>query len=87
MILSGCIYELRYRNQLYNDKGPYNRETSPLIFSASQWTGLYVIETSVMKELSYKILSSPRFWEHVNYNFISHAIFFCIFYTKQPFIM
>ena len=30
----------------------YHIETSLLIFSANQWTGFYVIETSVMKELN-----------------------------------
>ena len=30
---------------------PYEKETSPLISSANQWTGFYVIETTVTKEL------------------------------------
>ena len=30
-------------------------ETSPLICSANQWTGFYMITTSVMNELSKKI--------------------------------
>ena len=33
--------------------GPYRIETSPLIWRANQWTGFYIIETSVMKELIY----------------------------------
>ena len=34
--------------------GRYHIETSPLICSANQWTGFYMISASVMKELSYK---------------------------------
>ena len=30
---------------------PYHIETSPLISKANQWTDVYVIENSVMKEL------------------------------------
>ena len=37
--------------QLFRDGGPYHRETSPLIYIANQWTGFYMILTSVMKEL------------------------------------
>ena len=37
--------------KLFYNRDPYYRETSPLIFSANQWTGFYMIETSVMKEL------------------------------------
>ena len=32
-------------------KGPYHIETSTLICRANQWTGSYLIGTSVMKEL------------------------------------
>ena len=32
--------------------GPYNTQTSPLICSENEWTGIYMIETSVMEELS-----------------------------------
>ena len=31
-------------------------ETSSLICSANQWTGFYMIETSVMKELMYFVV-------------------------------
>ena len=37
--------------KLFYNRDPYYRETSPLIFSANQWTGFYMIEASVMKEL------------------------------------
>ena len=31
---------------------PYHVETSPLIYSANQWTRFYMITASVMKELT-----------------------------------
>ena len=37
--------------KFFHDEGLYHTETSPLIFSANQWTGSYVTETCVMKEL------------------------------------
>ena len=37
--------------------GPYHTETSPLICTANQWTGFYMIRTSIMKEL---LLSSRQ---------------------------
>ena len=40
------------RFQLFRDEGIYHKETSPLICRANQWTGLYIIGTSSMKELS-----------------------------------
>ena len=39
---------------LFHDRGRYHIETSPLIYSANQCTGFYVITASVMKELSDK---------------------------------
>ena len=36
-------------NQLFHDGGPYHIENSPLISQANQWTGFYMIGTSVMK--------------------------------------
>ena len=41
-------------NYLFHDGGPYHIEISPLISSANQWTGFYMIMTSVMKELKQK---------------------------------
>ena len=38
-------------SQLFHEGGPYHIEASPLICSANQLTGFYVIEASVMKEL------------------------------------
>ena len=39
---------------LLHDEGSYHIETSPLIYRANQWTGFYMIGTSVMKELNWK---------------------------------
>ena len=36
---------------LFHDGGRYHIETSPVICSANQWTGFYMITASVMKEL------------------------------------
>ena len=35
-----------------SDGGPYHVETSPLICSANQWTGFYMIGTFFIKELN-----------------------------------
>ena len=45
-------------------------ETSPLIYSANQWTGFYMIETSVMKKLGHtaKLLietTAHRNWDYL----------------------
>ena len=46
--------------KLFHDEGLCHIETSPLILSANQWTGIYMIETCVIKELIKKsILLSP----------------------------
>ena len=37
--------------KLFDNGGPYHIDTSPLICSANQWTGFYMIRTSVKKEL------------------------------------
>ena len=51
-ILKMCLIILRnYALTLSHYCGPYHRETSPLICRENQWTGLYMIETTVMKEL------------------------------------
>ena len=36
---------------LFRDGSPYHIETSLLIWFANQWTGLYIIGTSIMIEL------------------------------------
>ena len=43
----------------FHDGGRYHIETSPLICSANQWTGFYMITASVMKGLKHlaKIVS------------------------------
>ena len=38
-------------HELFHEGGPYHAVTSPLICRADQWIGLYMIKTSVMKEL------------------------------------
>ena len=45
---------------LLPDGGPYHIETSPLIFSGSQWTGFYMVGNSIMKEL--KSEKFIRYW-------------------------
>ena len=41
-----------YENiELFHDGGHYHIETSPLICSAYQWAGFYMIGTSFIKEL------------------------------------
>ena len=35
----------------FNDGGPYHIETGPSIFAANQWTGFYMVGTSIMQEL------------------------------------
>ena len=42
------------------DRGPCHIETSPLICRANQWTGFYMIRTSVMKELMLGIIYLVR---------------------------
>ena len=43
------VHFLKYRH--FHDGGAYHIETSPLIWSVNQWTGFYMLEISVMKEL------------------------------------
>ena len=39
-------------SKLFHAGDPYHIETSPFICRANQWTGFYVIGTSVMEELN-----------------------------------
>ena len=39
------------RNEPFQDGGRYHIETSPLIYGANQWSGFYMIRTSVLKGL------------------------------------
>ena len=43
--------KISYRVNSLHDGGPYHVETSPMICRANQWTGFYVIGTSVVKGL------------------------------------
>ena len=51
-IIKSQIFNFADDNTLCSfNKGPYHIETSPMICSANQWTGFYVIETSGVKKL------------------------------------
>ena len=39
--------------QFFCDRGPSHIETSPRICRANQWTGFYIIGTSIMNELKH----------------------------------
>ena len=41
-----CFYQ-------FHDGGPFHIETNPFIWKANQWTGIYMIGTTVMNELMY----------------------------------
>ena len=43
--------EVRKCSLLFHDGGSHDIEFSPLICSANQWTGFYIITASVVKEL------------------------------------
>ena len=51
-------------NEAFHDGGPYHIENSPLICYANQWTGFYMIGTSVMKELIEKYNNTARIQIH-----------------------
>ena len=38
-------------SQLFNDESPYYMKNSLLIYRANQWTGFYMIEIFLMREL------------------------------------
>ena len=63
-------------NELFHDGRPYHIGTSPLVCRTNQWTGFYMIWTSVMKDLnnsskldflSLKIKISCN-WDYNDYN-------------------
>ena len=56
MLLIKCITVLSF----FHDGGPYHIETRPLICSANQWTGFYMIGTFVMKGLIRKVSGAFR---------------------------
>ena len=47
----------------------YHIETSPLICSANQWTGFYMISASVMKGLNVKMLGQCKKQINISLNF------------------
>ena len=50
----GCSFLSRSKPS--HDGGRYHIETSPLICSANQWTGFYMISASVMKGLKINLI-------------------------------
>ena len=58
-----------FSTQVYpsHDGGHYHIETSPLICSANQWTGFYMITASVMKGLRVLALITLVWLGHVTW--------------------
>ena len=52
---------------LLHDGRPYHVETNPLICKANQWTGFYMIGTSVMNDLisNLQLIHFKRFYVFV----------------------
>ena len=52
----------------FHNEGPYQKETSPMICRAYQWTGSYMIGISAMKELNDFIILfvTPEIDSYVN---------------------
>ena len=46
------ISKVFFSSKLFHEGGPFHIETSLLICSANQWTGFYMIDTCIMKELT-----------------------------------
>ena len=51
-----CKWRYQQSLKLFHDGDPYHIETSPLVCFPNQWTGLYMVGTSVIKELKTKTL-------------------------------
>ena len=51
LLLKIRLFSKRTITLLFHDGGRYHIETSPLICSANQWTGFYMLTASVMKVL------------------------------------
>ena len=64
MLLKMLFGKLPVAYKLFHDGGPYHIETSPLICSANQWAGFYMLETSVMKEL--RVMSYNITWYKIS---------------------
>ena len=43
--------EINFWPEVFHDGSPYHIDTSPMVCTANQWIGSYMIGTSVMKEL------------------------------------
>ena len=55
-MMNNVLETIAVLTYLFHDGGLYHTETSSLIWSANQWTKLYIIGTSVMKGLSFSNL-------------------------------
>ena len=80
-----------FASQSFIRLGRYHIETSPLIYSANQWTGFYMITASVMKELK-KVFFTGFFFERYEEqfgNFVGHALFFLFIprFSRYPCFM
>ena len=69
----------RYLIQIFYSGRPYLIETSPLIFSANQWTDSHIVRTSVMKELKVKISPKISLTTETSQIFCNSAISLIIF--------
>ena len=61
--------------QFFDDRGPCQMETSPVICRASQWTGFYIIGTSVVRELIQKKFDFEFRVNILNVNFLKNILF------------
>ena len=52
LIWERCISKVFFSSKLFHEGGLFHIETSLLICSANQWTGFYMIDTCIMKELT-----------------------------------
>ena len=67
--------------KLFHDGGWYNIETNPLICSANQWTGFYMISASVMKGLRecvffYLMFLKIYYWEKLTFSKLVRKVSF-----------
>ena len=72
------MLELSWKNgQLFHDGDPYDKEASPLICTANQWTGFCMIGIFDMKELTtaQKKTSPWRFGWILNKAFPANSLF------------
>ena len=56
--------------KFFHDGGPYHIETSPLNCKAKQWTGFFMIGTSIIKELKHVNVKMRLYKERIHSHFI-----------------